>query len=321
MKTHHSSEWYGKGATMRTQYKDYNLINYPCNGTGVCMDYPLFTGINLIFMDFNCTDDFKETLPGRNILDIRHYQQGRVEFEFENHKVFHMREDEFCINALSNMQSAPASYSFPFGSCSGVSFVIDRENVDSSTIQHLLFYGIDIKTIGKNLELDAHWYISRTPKELFHIFMELYEAKGKETMEYFRIKGLELLYHVQKLRSEDRYTATYYSREHIEIVKHARKRLIGNMDTKIPLEEFIEDENISMATFQAIFKQIYGDSPYAHLKKYKMNCAAVRLREQKESISQIALSLGYSNASKFSKAFQDVFGILPKDYRQQNQSI
>ena len=52
-----------------------------------------------------------------------------------------------------------------------------------------------------------------------------------------------------------------------------------------------------------------------------IHCAAVRLREGKESISEIAVSLGYSNASKFSKAFQDVFGVLPKDYRRQKQYI
>lgn len=35
----------------------------------------------------------------------------------------------------------------------------------------------------------------------------------------------------------------------------------------------------------------------------------------KRKINDIALSLGYSNASKFSIAFQSVYGILPKDYR------
>jgi len=257
-------------------------------------------------------------MVNRDILDIRHYRQGRVEFEFQNQKVFHMRENEFCINALTNM---PASYSFPLGKCSGVSFVIDRDSLGSATIQQLSLYGIDIKNLGRHLELDAHWYICKTPQNLLHIFDELYEAKGKESAAYFRIKILELLYHAQKLRSEDRYAAVYYSKEHIEIVKQARKLLIGELETKIPLESLIAGENISMVTFQAIFKQVYGDSPYAHLKKYKMNCAAVRLREGKESISEIAVSLGYSNASKFSKAFQDVFGVLPKDYRRQKQSI
>ena len=318
MDNQHRNEWYGPEATTFKKYKDYNLINYQCEGTGICMDYSLFSGIDLIFMDFNCSHTFREPMVNRDILDIRHYRQGRVEFEFQNQKVFHMRENEFCINTLANM---PASYSFPFEKCSGVSLVIDRDSIDSSTIHQFSLYGIDIRNLGEHLELDIHWYICKTPENLHHIFDELYEAKGKESATYFRIKILELLYHVQKLRSEDRYAAVYYSKEHIEIVKRARKLLIGDLETKIPLESLIAGENISMVTFQAIFKQIYGDSPYTHLKKYKMNCAAVRLREGKESISEIAVSLGYSNASKFSKAFQDVFDLLPKDYRRQKQSI
>ena len=318
MDNQHRNEWYGPEATTFKKYKDYNLINYQCEGTGICMDYSLFSGIDLIFMDFNCSHTFREPMVNRDILDIRHYRQGRVEFEFQNQKVFHMRENEFCINTLANM---PASYSFPFEKCSGVSLVIDRDSIDSSTIHQFSLYGIDIRNLGEHLELDIHWYICKTPENLHHIFDELYEARGKESATYFRIKILELLYHVQKLRSEDRYAAVYYSKEHIEIVKRARKLLIGDLETKIPLESLIAGENISMVTFQAIFKQIYGDSPYTHLKKYKMNCAAVRLREGKESISEIAVSLGYSNASKFSKAFQDVFGLLPKDYRRQKQSI
>lgn len=95
MSTQHNQEWYGKNTTRLTQHKHYNLIYYQCNGTGTCIDYPLFPGINLIFMDFNCTDTFKETLPSRDLLDIRHYQHGRVEFEFQNQKVFHMRKMNF----------------------------------------------------------------------------------------------------------------------------------------------------------------------------------------------------------------------------------
>lgn len=122
------------------------------------------------------------------------------------------------------------------------------------------------------------------------------------------------------MRSEDRYVANYYSKDHIQIVKKTYTKLVDNLDNYTTLDELISEENISMVTFQAIFKQLYGESPYAYLKKYKMNNAATRLRNGKENISQIANSLGYSNASKFSKAFRDVFGILPKDYRKQNKS-
>lgn len=64
-----------------------------------------------------------------------------------------------------------------------------------------------------------------------------------------------------------------------------------------------------------IFSQIYGDTPYGYLKKYKMNLAARDLLESKKKIGDIAVELGYSNASKFAKAFQSVYGELPKDYR------
>lgn len=131
----------------------------------------------------------------------------------------------------------------------------------------------------------------------------------------FASKYWELLYHATKLRKEDRVAATYYAREHIEIVKRVRKAMLKDLSRSTPLEQFLRGEAISTVTFQTIFKQIYGRSPYAYLKHYRMNSAAVQLRESNESINQIALSLGYSNASKFARAFRDVFGVLPKDYR------
>ena len=46
-----------------------------------------------------------------------------------------------------------------------------------------------------------------------------------------------------------------------------------------------------------------------------MNLAAQMLTDGQVKIGDIALELGYSNASKFAKAFQSVYGVLPKDYR------
>ena len=46
-----------------------------------------------------------------------------------------------------------------------------------------------------------------------------------------------------------------------------------------------------------------------------MNIAAKQLKETDKNISDIALSLGYANPSKFSAAFTAVYGILPKEYR------
>ena len=311
-------DWYDKNAKSISRKPGCSVISYQCNGTGILYDYSIFPGIDLIFMDFNCSDIFDEPNEMRNVLEIRHYQEGRVEFEFEGDKVFHLQQDEFCVNGMLNM---PARYSFPFDYCSGLSLVLDKNSMTEVTRSQLALFQIDISVLEEDLDTAHQWYICKTPPSMCHVFEELYAAKEHETSQYFRIKVLELLYHATKLRKEDRVAATYYAREHIEIVKRVRKAMLKDLSRSTPLEQFLRGEAISTVTFQTIFKQIYGRSPYAYLKHYRMNSAAVQLRESNESINQIALSLGYSNASKFARAFRDVFGVLPKDYRTAQKAI
>lgn len=311
-------DWYDKNAKLISRKPGCSVISYQCNGTGILYDYSIFPGIDLIFMDFNCSDIFDEPNEMRNVLEIRHYQEGRVEFEFEGDKVFHLQQDEFCVNGMLNM---PARYSFPFDYCSGLSLVPDKNSMTEVTRSQLALFQIDISVLEEDLDTAHQWYICKTPPSMCHVFEELYAAKEHETSQYFRIKVLELLYHATKLRKEDRVAATYYAREHIEIVKRVRKAMLKDLSRSTPLEQFLRGEAISTVTFQTIFKQIYGRSPYAYLKHYRMNSAAVQLRESNESINQIALSLGYSNASKFARAFRDVFGVLPKDYRTAQKAI
>lgn len=311
-------DWYDKNAKLISRKPGCSVISYQCNGTGILYDYSIFPGIDLIFMDFNCSDIFDEPNEMRNVLEIRHYQEDRVEFEFEGDKVFHLQQDEFCVNGMLNM---PARYSFPFDYCSGLSLVLDKNSMTEVTRSQLALFQIDISVLEEDLDTAHQWYICKTPPSMCHVFEELYAAKEHETSQYFRIKVLELLYHATKLRKEDRVAATYYAREHIEIVKRVRKAMLKDLSRSTPLEQFLRGEAISTVTFQTIFKQIYGRSPYAYLKHYRMNSAAVQLRESNESINQIALSLGYSNASKFARAFRDVFGVLPKDYRTAQKAI
>lgn len=213
-------DWYDKNAKLISRKPGCSVISYQCNGTGILYDYSIFPGIDLIFMDFNCSDIFDEPNEMRNVLEIRHYQEGRVEFEFEGDKVFHLQQDEFCVNGMLNM---PARYSFPFDYCSGLSLVLDKNSMTEVTRSQLALFQIDISVLEEDLDTAHQWYICKTPPSMCHVFEELYAAKEHETSQYFRIKVLELLYHATKLRKEDRVAATYYAREHIEIVKRVRK--------------------------------------------------------------------------------------------------
>lgn len=49
-----------------------------------------------------------------------------------------------------------------------------------------------------------------------------------------------------------------------------------------------------------------------------MHKASLLILSNKMKIIDIALELGYSNASKFAKAFKDIYGVTPSEYRKVN---
>ena len=63
------------------------------------------------------------------------------------------------------------------------------------------------------------------------------------------------------------------------------------------------------------FRIVFGDSHYSYLRTQKMLAAAGELRRSSRTVLDIAGDYGYDNGSKFAKAFQDVTGISPREYR------
>ena len=100
-----------------------------------------------------------------------------------------------------------------------------------------------------------------------------------------------------------------------EKIKHVKDHMLQNEDGRISLKELAAEHEISLTQLKAGFKQIYGETPYAYLRSYKMHCASQRLLETDLQIGEIALELGYQNPSKFAQAFRAIVGCTPAQYR------
>lgn len=50
-----------------------------------------------------------------------------------------------------------------------------------------------------------------------------------------------------------------------------------------------------------------------------MSAASLALREGNQPVAEIAASVGYENASKFSAAFKNFLGETPLEYRRQSR--
>ena len=110
-------------------------------------------------------------------------------------------------------------------------------------------------------------------------------------------------------------TGTYLPRTQEKLIRHLRDHIVGDELHYSSLQELAAEHGISVSFLQKSFKQVYGVPVYQYLKAYRLEKAAVLLRNSKRSVTKIALDTGYTNPAKFSEAFRKLYGLPPSEYR------
>jgi AraC-like DNA-binding protein len=80
------------------------------------------------------------------------------------------------------------------------------------------------------------------------------------------------------------------------------------------VQTLAQSAGMSRSIFAQKFKDTVGEPPMEYLLRWRMTLAADKLVNSGDSISVIALSLGYESESAFGKAFKRVMGCSPRQY-------
>lgn len=96
-----------------------------------------------------------------------------------------------------------------------------------------------------------------------------------------------------------------------QAIEYIQDRLTEN----ISLEAMAEEVSISRFYFCRLFKESTGITPYQYLIRCRIERSKILLKERKLSITDIALEVGFSNQSHFTKHFKRLIGTTPKIYR------
>ena len=95
-------------------------------------------------------------------------------------------------------------------------------------------------------------------------------------------------------------------------------RIISYVESKIyePLTvaDICQQFSLSRSTLQLLFKNAVGQSPKKYISDMKLERSCQMLRENKYTISEISLKLGYSSIHYFSNAFNQKYHISPSEY-------
>ena len=95
-------------------------------------------------------------------------------------------------------------------------------------------------------------------------------------------------------------------------------RILAYVESKIyePLTvaDICQQFSLSRSTLQLLFKNAVNQSPKKYISDMKLEKSCQMLRENKYTISEISLKLGYSSIHYFSNAFNQKYHISPSEY-------
>lgn len=86
-------------------------------------------------------------------------------------------------------------------------------------------------------------------------------------------------------------------------------------DMPITVEQLAEMENYNVNYYNDWFKQQTGISPGLYLRQIRIEKAKKLLEDTLYGVTDIAIMVGYSSNSTFTRAFHGVTGMTPKEYR------
>ena len=99
-------------------------------------------------------------------------------------------------------------------------------------------------------------------------------------------------------------------------IKEALTFIEDNYHRDVSVEEIAAFCGLNRSYFGKVFRETMGESPQTFLLHYRMAKAAQLLKETRLSVGEIAQQVSYDNQLHFSRAFKNVHGVSPREYRQ-----
>ena len=90
-------------------------------------------------------------------------------------------------------------------------------------------------------------------------------------------------------------------------------------DPTLRMEDMADEVNLSRTAFYSKMRSIVGMPPVEFVRHIRLQRAELLVAKSKDSFSQIAYAVGFSDPKYFSKCFRKATGMTPSEYRRMKQ--
>ena len=102
--------------------------------------------------------------------------------------------------------------------------------------------------------------------------------------------------------------------EHIEAVQRMQDYIEANLDTNITMADLANVSKYSPWYSYRLFVDLLHMTPAVYIRRLRLSKSALRLRDEKLKIIDVALEAGYESADGYQRAFYKEFGCNPYEY-------
>ncbi len=199
----------------------------------------------------------------------------------------------------------------------GLRWEIDLPRAEQSMAPILHDQEIDWHTLREAYCGEGRRTLFRANGALLSLFETLYDAPPEVRLGYGKTKMAELLFWLKALQNEAgvpgrRRRFSKYAVAQSRAAAHYLREQTGQAATVADLARRF---GVSQTVLKECFRSLYGESVAAYSRRLRMEKAAELLLNTDVNILEVAMQVGYSNASKFARAFQATMGCTPKAYR------
>lgn len=287
------------------------------DGTGTVEVLTLFPGVVLQFHSFHCKSfQLSESKEVGNSLKINYCTEGRMEVRMSDNLLLFMEPGNLSID----VRKAQDSFQFPCGHYHGMELLFHSSTRNHEAPEILRLFGVDGKQVQSRFCQNAQSYVVRADDRFKKLFEDMSGAPSECRIPYLQMKVAELLLLLCKSDMPEKSDeSSFMTMGQVQIAKQVMEIISDDLSRHYSIESLAAPFGISPSSLKNYFQGVYGKNISTWLREARMSVASAALREGNQPVAEIAASVGYENASKFSAAFKSFLGATPLEYRRQSR--
>lgn len=276
-------------------------------------------GITAIVEEFKASHVLASQDNAPHTLYITFCQEGRCELEFE-----HARTDILDEGILAVYNKRSGKFSMPTNYYRGITLSFKLDDIVGNDLDILNEFGISLETLAAKYCSGESAATLVSPKSALRSTVDkLIEFLNDDNaqIEDIRLATITLL---RILQISDTQIApkssSYLTKGQRDIAHEVHDLIVSDPSIHHSSDALAMRFCVSPTSLKTYFRRVYGSTPANFARSFRMRKAAEMLETTTMPVSEIALSLGYNNPSKFAAMFRQAMGTNPLEYRRRSQT-